>query len=425
MVKPVHVFVDRKELIGYTGMTLTRSKNDMTGQLDIDVFMGWLPDEPVMDQVTRGQEILVYIGGHLAFTGVIDRRQDKASKSTASTSVGPDQYSVSFNCRGKTRAIVDNSHQETETTILRPTNKSVFERLLRPWDVPLEWEADVIDLDRVRLRDGARVADELQRLAEQTSLYVFETRDGSVKVTDKPGEEQGEPIVLGINVLSFNTDQAADVEHSEVLVKGQRTDPQTWGEEAVTPTLQRVADSVVPDFRPLTVQFFGNATDELLSRRANYEANKRMSQSKRVTVEVFHVQQSDGSPWDIGDRHYVELPPAGVFGEFEVVDVRYTIQNDKTLKTNLTLAPLPATPKSPDAASGTLGSLDELPTGDSFRARAFRYGTSTLANSWAGPALAVATTTVAAAADQILDGIEQAQTRPIKQLPPGFQGADE
>jgi prophage tail gpP-like protein len=435
VAKPVHIFIDRKELIGCTGLTLKRSKNQLTGQLDIDVFMGWLPEAPVLEEVTRGQEVLVYIGGHLAFTGKIDRRKDTGVKkardsrgrftggntgSGSSLSIGADSYTVKMSCRGKTSALIDSSHQNP-TTVLRPSNKGLFDDFLRPWGLEVEWEADEIELHRHRLRDGARVVDEIQRLAEMTSLYVFESREGTLKVTDGPPEASGEPISLGTNILSFSTDQAADTERSEVLVKGQLTRPEQWGEAAVVPTLQRVADEATKLFSPITVQHYGEATDELLERRANYEANKRASESKRITVEVFHVQQTDGAPWDIGVKHYVEIPPAGVFGEFEVVELTYHISNDKTLKTTLTLAPPPVKPK--PKATGALSSLpDSNP--DIANTRKGKYDVSgNFADSWQGPRLVGKEAANTKAQSKILDTIERSRSRAPTSLPPSFTGA--
>jgi prophage tail gpP-like protein len=421
MAKPVHVFVDRQELTGYTSLNLRRSKNEMTGQLSLDIFMKWLPEEPVLEQVGRGREVLVYIGGHLAFTGFIERRQDKGQKSSNSTSVGPDSYSVTFTCRGKTRALIDSSHQ-APTTILRRSGQDIFGELVQPWKVEVEWEAEAVNPDRVRLRDGARVVDEIQRLSEQFSVFVYETRFGTLRVTDEVSNEQGEAIVLGTNILSFSTDQAADKERSEVMVKGQRVRPADWGELAVLPTLDRVADDAARLFSPTTVQVFGDADEATLKRRTQYEANKRAAEAKRITLEVFHVQQSNGEPWDLGRLHYVEIPPAGVFGFFEVVELNYDIQNDKTLKTTLTLAPPPV--KAKPAATGALSSLpepSEAPASPAGRKEKFNCPAE-FASSWDAPSLTQVGSLSPGDAD-LLGGIEVAQARPPSSLPPSYKGA--
>lgn len=362
MAQPVRIYIDRKELVGFTDMRLKRSKNDMTGELNVTVFMGWVPDSPPMVEATAGREILVYIGNQLAFNGKLDRRQDNATRSDTDTeskggnsiNLGPNQYTVAFTARGKTKYLVDSSHQHKTGTVLRPTNRSLFETLLDPFGIDLVWEAEEIQLDKQRFHDGGLVVDELQRIAEQTSLFTYENRLGQLVVRDSTTSAAtvGESLILGRNILTFSTDQAEDTQRSQVQVKGQRIEKELWGDVAVLPTLQTTKDALVNSFIPITVQLYGNATEELLERRANYEANKRAAQSKRVEVTVFHVQQTNGVPWDVGDQHYVEIPPVGVQGIMEVLDVEYSVDATNILQTRLTLSPPPAPPKS-TSATGT------------------------------------------------------------------------
>src|SRR5690606_6767435 len=81
-------------------------------------------------------------------------------------------------------------------------------------------------------------------------------------------------------------------------------------------------------------------------------------ESKTVRVDVFHVQSRDGSPWDIGTTHYVEVPTEGIFEEMECIELSYVVNHDKTLKTQLTLAPLPGGSN----GSGGMGQLVQIVT---------------------------------------------------------------
>lgn len=433
MVKPVHIFVDRKELIGFTSLRLRRSKNEMTGELTIDVFMGWLPTEPVMIDATTNREVLVYIGGHLAFTGFIDRRMDtsfkKNDKVDRNLNIGPDSYNVTFTCRGKTRDMIDSSHQHPTGTFLRPSNRSAFEDLTAPFGTELEWEADEIDLDKVRLRDGGRVADELQRLCEQTSLYVYETRDGKLKVLDGSEAKTGEPLILGQNILNFQTDQAVDVQRNRVEVKGQRIETDVWGESAVVPTRATTEDSTVERFAPETVQVYGNATDEILARRVEFEINKRASQAKQVEVDVFHVQQTDLVPWDLGTIHYVEIPPAGVFDLMEVTELTYEVQADSTIQTKLVLAPAPV--KFSKATGSTVFLADVAEVDDQAAVAATRRARSAVSfgtgagQSWSGPQFNPVeniVTQLVTTAREFLGDVSGQDDQPAPlELPPGYE----
>lgn len=120
MTKPVHIFIDGSELVGWTEMSLHRSKNELTGSLDISIFMGRIPEAPCLCDAAHGREITVYIGGIIAFVGTIDRRIGTAAKHTEpgtdhnyregtadaagdtsrNASIGPDEYTVQLSCRG-------------------------------------------------------------------------------------------------------------------------------------------------------------------------------------------------------------------------------------------------------------------------------------------------------------------------------------
>lgn len=439
--KPVYIFVNGSELIGYTDMRLKRSKDKWTGELTFSVFMGYMPTEPVLSSVTRGASVMVYIGSQLAFVGELDRRKDSGTKpgeegSTRSEesvqsdlSIGPTEYTVRFSARGKCKVLVDSSHQHPTTNELKTTNEDLLRKLLAPFEIELDWQAETKEIKRWRLRDGGRVMDEVQRLAEQFSLYVHEKADGSLLIIDKAGTAQGSPIMLGHNILTFSAEQSADQERQEVQVKGQLIDKDKWGDDAVIPTVKKVKDSSVPGMSPITVQLYGDAPNDLIEKRAEYEANKRAAQAKRVSVEVFHVQQPSGAPWDIGVQHFVSIPPVGISMVMEIVDLEYYVDADKTLKTSLTLAPPPVSKTGSVGGSFTSG-LDVLQEFTNAMQTQPPTGIPTaLAASWAGPQLIAAvvapTVAIIAGALDALDDVNNTRKKPPATLPPSFKGSGE
>src|SRR5262245_12572090 len=140
MPKPVRIFIGGNELMGWTEMTLSRTKDNLTGELNIGVFMGYIPTEPVLVDAMHGNEILVYIGGHLAFIGAIDRRRGTGARhgdpgtgeaqvehgdysSQLSLNIGPNEYTIRLTARGKTKYLIDSSHQHPTTNMVKPTTK--------------------------------------------------------------------------------------------------------------------------------------------------------------------------------------------------------------------------------------------------------------------------------------------------------------
>lgn len=295
--------------------------------------------------------------------------------------------------RGKTKYLVDSSQQETNTTMLRPTNKAAFEKLLEPFRIQLEWMATTLEIDKIRWRDGSKVIEEINRLCTEHGHYAYETRDGKLRVTDDIGPGTGEPLVLGDNIVSFSAEQSEEDAKSEITVKGQRTPKDVWGEDAIVKPVKYVTDEWVQSYIPIVVQHFGDGTPEALERRGQFEANKRSAMSKRLSVEVFHVQSRSGEPWDIGTLHYVEVPPEGIFDVFECTAITYTVDAKGTLKTDLTLSPPPTNSAGKGGglqAFASTGGAELLADGASRRSLlGVTFAPGSYPQPWSGPVLAI------------------------------------
>jgi prophage tail gpP-like protein len=366
-MKPVVITIGGSELTTWTEMTLKRSKEEMTGSLSVTIFAGAIPSGPMVRAAVAGAEVLVYIAGQLAFTGTVDKRKGTGSKkgragtkekdtgkagTSMSTNIGPDEYTIKLTARGKTKRLIDSSHQHPTTNMLKPTTKEVCEKLIEPFKVQLDWKGETIKLDKMRFRDGSRVVDELNRVAVENCYFMYETREGKLCVTDGCAGQSGDPLILGINILEFSAEQSEEEQKSKVKVKGQRSKKKIWGEKAVLKTHKEMENKKMKSFVPHIVQHNGDADEKTLERRARFEMNARAAKGKKIEIEVFHVQ-SEGGPWDIGNMHYVEVPPEGIFDVFECTELTYTVNHDKTIKTSLTLSPPPS--GGADGAAGGFG----------------------------------------------------------------------
>jgi prophage tail gpP-like protein len=348
-MKPFRIFLDGSELTQYTGASLRRSKQDLTGSFQCQVFFNYVPDRPVMVSALRGRDVTVYVGGQIAFFGALDKRSgngvgkttDQFQGSDISTSIEPNSYNVSLSARGKTKYLISGSHQHKTGTMIKPSTRKAVEEVLKGYSVELDWKAGTVDLERLVLRDGNNVLYELQRIANENGHYFYEGRDGKLVFEDMP-TRNGDDLILGRNILRFSADQSEEHDRSRIVVKGQRTNKTVWGEEAVLNVMKAAKKGGLETDVPLIVQHYGDATPEALDRRAKFEADKRNAQSLKVNVDVFHVQTPSGAPWDLGTLHYVEVPPEGVFDVLECVEIEYQVDAQGTLKTSLTLAPPPS-----------------------------------------------------------------------------------
>lgn len=449
-MNPVHIFVGGEELLGWTGMTLHRAKKDLTGSLNIDMFFSYVPSSPVAVNAAKGKEVTVYIGGHLAFTGKVDKRQgsgvvksdggSKESESSGSdfstsSSIGAEEYTVKITARGKTKKLIDSSHKHPTTNIKDTTTNKAVETLTKEYEIELDRKAEAVALDMLRVRDGSKVSDELERIGSENAVFIYETREGKLRMTDDTSGNSGEPLILGQNVLKFSAEQSEEDARAKVKVKGQRTKKGMRGRDAVLNTEKQAEDKWVDNDSYLVVQHYGDGTPEALERRANFEMNKRSSESKKLSIEVFHVQSSNGEPWDIGDVHYCEIPPEGIFNDFEVVELTYEVKSDKTLSTKLTLSP-PPKKKASGASAGPGSALDNAAAGaQQFgparrAAAAVSFVAGQYPAPWSGPDIAFMlvpdiAAMAAAATPGLLDALDAiTSVIPPLKLPEDFGGGE-
>lgn len=379
-MKPFRIFVNGSELERYTSATLERKKDQMTGLLTVEVFYPNLPNAPVLVESVRGAQVLVYVGGELAFTGVIDKRRGKSTPATQdrdsqgrftdmggaesteggiTTSFSEQGYSVTLTARGKTKYIIDSSHSHPTGSFKNTTDKKIIEELVKPHGVEIEWRGAEIKEQMVRLRDGATILTEVFSRCNENSHFAYENREGKIVVTDDTNGQIGDDFILGVNIMTFNAEQSEDKANSEITVKGHKQEKGTWGRDAIIPTKEIVKDEWVGANIPLVIQHYGDGSPEALKRRAKFEADKRSSESKNIEIKAFHVVAQSGTPYDIGTVHYVEIPPEGVFDVFECIGLRYSVDAQNELSTTLTLAPPPSAAPSAPGGSSLLQTSDD------------------------------------------------------------------
>lgn len=377
--RPFRIFVGGFEIINYTTAVLQRDKRELTGQLQFGLFYEGLPTKAVLRMIRGGAPIQVYVGNRLAFTGTVDNRgsgnskrkkenvntlgrgqhssigQGKMAKGAGvSTHIGPNEFTITVRARGKAKRMIDSSHDHEDSCMPGATCRSGIERLTKPFNVELDWRAPDYDLDVATFRDGGLVFQEIDRIATDNGLWVYEDREGRLRVTNQAGPETGEALILGDNILEFETDQSDDEANREIIVKGRRRKKGVWGEEAVKRKV-KLQDGWVKDYSRLVIQAYGDGTDEMLERRGKFEIDNRAQEAKQCRIQTFGVTQRSGEPWDVGMIHHVRVFTDDIDEPMECISLTYTVNNDRTCHTTLTMAPLPS-----GGIAGGLGALGGL-----------------------------------------------------------------
>jgi prophage tail gpP-like protein len=376
MADRFEVHVNGQKVGGWTSAKLTRARKDLTGELELEVFYGSIPSTPVLQSVKAGAKIEVFIAGTVAFTGKIDKRKARGKKKKTtekgddpdsstfqrSVTIGKDAYTITVTARGTTKRLIDSSHDHPTGTLKNVSPADVVRALTKNFGLTFQDNSqDTTQIEKARFRDGAMIVSEIHRFTKEHNLIVNEARDGTLQMTKPGNEPRGVDLTLSTNILEFSAEQSEDAQNSKVTVKGQRTNSSQWGSDAIMRSVSASLNGT-QDYSPFTVQLSGDATDDRLKKRVQVENRERQEASKNITVDVFDVQSSQGTPWDIGVRHYVEVPAEGIFDDFIADELLYTVDAEGTLKTTLTLV------VATDASGGASRS-DSRAKGDAKRAQ--------------------------------------------------------
>jgi prophage tail gpP-like protein len=454
MTSPVLVVitVGGQSLNGWTNMKLSRERKSMTGNLTVELFFTNMPSSPVMQSVTAGADIQVYISGQLAFTGSIDERTgkgkgkhtghkgqsqglndrnmsgiDRTGKTPSGSGVhayaDAESYKVVIEARGKTKRLVDSSHDHPTGQMSNTTVPQIFQALIKNFNVQLnDTSNDSIQIERGVFRDGAAVYSELFRWSKEHNLLTFEDKNGQLNLTTDAQGGSGEPLILGLNILSFDASQSDGQDNQTVTIKGQRSGIKYHGKQAVMNKVQ-VTNPAVSDYSPVIHQLNGDASSDRLNARAKFETDRATQASKTVTIDVFSVQSTDGSPWDLNVTHYVEIPPEGIYNEFVVDTLTYFCDAKGVLKTELKLVPVAA--GGGGAGNGSPATSDIAAYGASRAAQAgLTYSTGTYPSPWTVPAISSVLTMGAAPAPPPVDPSSTPIVLPVitpTTLPQGYK----
>jgi prophage tail gpP-like protein len=327
-MKPVHIIIAGQLFRYWKTFNLKRSRKDLTGSLSFDFGFVGIPNSPLHPFIISGAEISCYVGGRLAFTGTIDKR---------AASGDAKNYSCKITCRGKTKQLINSSHKHEKGMKKKTKTKEAIDELVQPFGVNVKYESeDNIEMERIVFRDGMPVYNEIHRLTREHNKLAFEAVDGTLLITEDSKGGNGQDLIVGKNVIKFNTEQSEEDGNSEITVKGQRTGMEYQGNEAINRKVVH-QDPMFKNYSPLTVQLVGDASDERMEARLKMERARQVQDSRSVTFEVFYVQD-DGSEWDLNKTHYTEISSESLFTEMVVTELEY--QGSPTeISTSITLSP--------------------------------------------------------------------------------------
>lgn len=344
MDKDLFIKIGDYEITNYTSMKLSRHKNIMSGVLELVLFDDPKAPSIVLNLLMQRENVNVYIAGNLAFTGNLTNvkisGKGKRTNATA-VSIAQKPNEISLRIQGRTNILNTSSHLIKDGVFTKTNTRDIINSILKSYNIPLIWDAKIFDLNFYKLTSGGYVYDEIARLCSAYSYFCYESFNGCVHVSDKLGEKRGIDLILGVNILAFESAIDLSAEKSHVVVRGHINNRHDWGRKAILQdTSVVIQNPQVNQYSVVNVLLHGDVTKETLMRRARFEMIQRNYMSQVLFIDVFGLSKNEEG-YDLGKIHHVNIPTLGVDEDMECIEINYIANASGQLITKLTLSSLP------------------------------------------------------------------------------------
>lgn len=229
------------------------------------------------------EEATITVSGELWGTGYV--RDVRGSHEAESR-----QYSVTF---------VSRTCDATECSIEHPTG---LKRDADLGDIASEFdtlgigiEADARTLKKAvhKVRPGETLFNTLETDARAQGVLIHDTREGKLKLADKPEGRHAGALVRGVNILRAEGNLSGAKSFSSVKVRGQSSD----GTSAAALRPEAEAKGTARRERPLIVIHEGEAASDRLKKRADWEARRASGDGVTCSIETAGFRDAAGQIW--------------------------------------------------------------------------------------------------------------------------------
>ena len=193
--------------------------------------------------------------------------------------------------------------------------------------------------EKFTVQPGETALRAIERLCRYRALLFFADRNGNLLLSSADQAKRAGTLAPGEggNVLSLRNAGSLDGRNSEYIVRNQ-TRGSNWGSAAHTRLEGRARDRGFPVYCPL-ISLADEAESNLREVATTKAAvNAGRSLSREYTVEGW--TQEDGRLWDInGLSRVFDHTDSASAGDLLIKSCRYTISEDQSEQTTLTLVP--------------------------------------------------------------------------------------
>lgn len=307
----------------WTGLTMTRSIEDVAWSAELETYDRWSPiDKPIA--IAEYDEITITLNDNLAFFGHVY---------TTTNSYSPTSHTFTISARSRSAAIVDCS--TPPKTWRGKTLEKIATEVLDPFGLAVIIEPSAASaaggsFSRIASEDGERVFDFLTRLAKYRGVLLTTDPVGNVIITTAERRPlQGVTLERGKGkILAASLRRDGSKRYSEYTTKAQLPAAGLDTTEPVTISA-RVTDAGVPLHRPITIMPDGHETRAALKTRAQWERNTRVAQALEVNYTIAGWEAKKGRLWAPNDLIPVRDSTFGIATDLLVVEATFQLRSDE------------------------------------------------------------------------------------------------
>lgn len=349
--------VDGEDNTGWTSIQIVRSLDSFADTFDLQIVARGSSAALDDHNIAEEDECRILYDGQVLISGCIDRVDEYDDASSR-------RLTISGRSRAGTLVDCTPPFKPWRNTPLL----KIAEQICEPFDITVA--SDVVDIATVteryfKLSEGETAFAAIDRLVRGHGMRVTSKPDGSVLLTrTRVRRVVGAAVERGVNVVSAGFVRSCEERFSTYIFKSQVacTDDVNGGAASARST---VIDEGVRRYRPLVVerdtqgrtsggQFTSDKVTADLQEAAEWERNTRAGKARQLSYEIKNAgdparswEEVPGVLWEPNTIVTVRDPRYEIDGEFLIVEVRFTLDNNGTRTTLRMTAPEAYQPKKP------------------------------------------------------------------------------
>lgn len=366
----VSLSVDSQLFSGWESVRFTRGIERMPSDFQLTCTERY-PDQTGVMQIKPGQACRLLLGSDIVLTGWIDR---------VLPSIDPRGHHITVLGRGRCADLVDCSAYAANNQFLNRSVLDIARAVCKPFNIvvtqrdpgvpavpnePLTADNQVIPYYNVNLTTTAWEI--IEQIARYACLLPYETETGDLLLSKVGTGTAASGFASGVNVESAAAMESLDQRYSTVWALALAVDSNLQLTPGAPPSstpvggniIAKAYDSSVGRYRPLVIiseQGF-NAQD-ITSRRAYWEMNRRWGRSQAVTIIADSWRDADGDLWKPNTLAPVDIPQLHLSGmQWLIAEISFIVDPQRGKIAEVTLMPPEAFTVQPPSAiyDGGLG----------------------------------------------------------------------